>query len=47
MYAVEFRTTIKDGIIEIPERYRKKIKSNVRVILLAEDDEESASDGVL
>ena len=31
MYAFEFRTKIKDGIIEIPKTYRNKIKNNVKV----------------
>ncbi|MEA3357415.1 MAG: hypothetical protein U9Q67_03180 [Patescibacteria group bacterium] len=37
MYAIEFRTKIKDGIIEIPKTYRNKIKDNVKVIILAEE----------
>ena len=28
MYAVEFKTKIKDGIIIIPEKYRKGLKEN-------------------
>ena len=45
MYAVEFRTKIKNGIIEIPERYRRKIQSStVKVILLKEDALEASSD---
>ncbi|QTA91793.1 hypothetical protein [Desulfonema magnum] len=44
MYAVEFRTKVTDGIIQIPEKYRKKIKNNVRVILLAEDSADTTSD---
>jgi hypothetical protein len=38
MYAVEFQAKIKDGTIEIPEMYRNRFKSRVRVILLAEDE---------
>lgn len=44
MYAIEFRTEIKDGMIEIPEKYRNKLKYSVRVILLAEDVDDAASD---
>lgn len=44
MYAVEFRTKIKDGMIEIPEAYRKKLKYSVKVILLAEDTDEATPD---
>jgi hypothetical protein len=36
MYAVEFQTTIKNGVIEIPVEYQQNLR-NVRVILLAED----------
>ncbi|CAK8716370.1 SpoVT-AbrB domain-containing protein [Candidatus Electronema halotolerans] len=45
MYAIEFSTRIKNGVIEIPERYRRKIQSStVKVILLKEDAVEAASD---
>jgi hypothetical protein len=44
MYAVEFRTKVKDGMIEIPEKYRKKLKYSVKVILLSEDIDEATSD---
>lgn len=44
MYAVEFRTIITDGMIEIPEKYRKKLKYSVKVILLIEDIDEATSD---
>lgn len=37
MYAVEFQTTIKNGMIEIPAEYQQNLKRSVRVILLAED----------
>ena len=36
MYAVEFKTKIKDGIIIIPEKYRKGLKENVKVIVLSQ-----------
>ena len=38
MYAVEFQTKVKNGIIEIPEAYRDRFKERVRVILLAEEE---------
>ena len=44
MFAIEFRTIIKDGMIEIPEKYKKKIQCNVKVILLTEDAVDTASD---
>jgi hypothetical protein len=37
MFAIEFQTTIKNGIIEIPEAYRGKLPQQVRVILLGEE----------
>jgi hypothetical protein len=36
MYAVAFKTRVKDGIIEIPAEYRAQVPDHVRVILLAE-----------
>jgi hypothetical protein len=39
MYAVEFQAKVKNGIIEIPARYRDQIKQRVRVIVLAEPDD--------
>ena len=38
MYAVEFRTKIRNGMIIIPEEYRKQITRRVKVILLSEAD---------
>jgi hypothetical protein len=38
MYAVEFQTTVKDGTIEIPAKYRGQLPDRVRVILLAEPE---------
>jgi hypothetical protein len=40
MYAIEFQTKIEDGIIEIPQQYRQKLRhqanqQQVRVIVLA------------
>ncbi|MEM4203659.1 MAG: hypothetical protein QXS54_06285 [Candidatus Methanomethylicaceae archaeon] len=36
MQAIEFQTTIKNGIIEIPRQYLKNLFNRVRVILLVE-----------
>lgn len=45
MYAIEFQTTVRDGVIEIPAEHRAKFKHRVKVILMA--DEESESTGTL
>ncbi len=37
MFAIEFNTNIKDGVIVIPEKYRRNLKKNVRVILLSDE----------
>ena len=37
MQAVEFGTTVDNGIIEIPMMYRNEYSSNVRVILLKDN----------
>ena len=37
MQAIEFQARIKDGLIEIPERYREQLGEPVRVILLTEE----------
>ncbi|MCB0092620.1 MAG: hypothetical protein KDE54_32255 [Caldilineaceae bacterium] len=42
MYAVEFQTTIKNGMIEIPVEYQRHLRQSVRVILLAEDAAQTA-----
>lgn len=36
MYAIEFKTRIKNGVIEIPEKFRRNLNDNVKVILLTE-----------
>lgn len=41
MRAIEFQTKVKNGSISIPERYRNRIKGNVRVILLTDEDSEN------
>ena len=37
MYAVEFRAKIKDGIIELPKRFKESITDTVKVIILKEE----------
>lgn len=43
MYAVEFKTRIKDGIIELPKRFRGTISDTVKVILLKEGNATTAA----
>ena len=43
MRAVEFYTTIRNGMIEVPEEYRRKLADRVRVILLAEEESRSVA----
>ena len=44
MYAVQFQTQITDGIIKIPEKYKKKVKRYAKVILITEEIAEKSSD---
>jgi hypothetical protein len=37
MYAIEFQTKIKNGIIEIPSKYASRLQENAKVILLMEE----------
>jgi hypothetical protein len=37
MFAIEFQTKIRDGMIELPEAYRDRLTGPVRVIILAEE----------
>jgi hypothetical protein len=39
MEAIEFRTKIKNGIIQIPKKYKKKISNPVKVIIISEQKE--------
>ncbi|MEW6083562.1 MAG: hypothetical protein AB1607_03105 [Chloroflexota bacterium] len=36
MVTVQFKSKIKNGVIEIPKKYKGKLRDNVRVILRAE-----------
>jgi hypothetical protein len=38
MYAIEFQTKVKNGTIDIPEKYRDRFKTRVRVILMVEEE---------
>ncbi len=42
MYAVEFQTSITNGIIEVPESYRHQLSGSVRVIILTGTSNEGA-----
>ncbi len=44
METVQFKTRIKNGVIEIPKKYQEKFKDNVRVILVAESSRTKAAD---
>ncbi|MCB0114657.1 MAG: hypothetical protein KDD84_11225 [Caldilineaceae bacterium] len=35
MIAVEFQTTVKNGVIEVPTEYREQLSDSVRVIILS------------
>lgn len=44
IYAVEFTTEIKEGVIEVPEAHRQRFGNTVKVILLAEEQIEEDGD---
>lgn len=37
MYAIEFRATVRNGMIPIPKQYLRKLHSDIKVIVLQED----------
>jgi hypothetical protein len=43
METVQFKTKIKNGVIEVPKKYQGKFKDNVRVILVAESSKAKAA----
>jgi hypothetical protein len=49
MEAIEFKTKIKNGVIHVPERYRKKNGEKVKVILISEKSSKQTDiiDGLL
>lgn len=42
MEAIEFRTKIKNGVIQIPKKYKQKLGNTVKVIIIAEQEEKHA-----
>jgi hypothetical protein len=42
MYAVEFETVSKDGIIEIPHAYREFASKSLRVVLMMDESEKES-----
>ena len=44
MYAIEFQTTVKNGLIEIPRQYLRDLTNRVRVILLVEEASKTTVD---
>ena len=38
MVAYEFKTTLHDGVIQIPAEYRNMIMGNVKIIIVQEDE---------
>lgn len=43
METIQFRTRIKNGVIEVPRKYQGKFKDNVRVILVVEGSKTKAA----
>jgi len=43
METVQFKTKIKNGVIEVPKKYQGKFKDSVRVILVAESSKSKAA----
>ena len=43
MESIQFKTKIKNGVIEIPRKYQGKFKDKVRVTLVAEGSETEAT----
>ena len=37
MYAIEFKATIRNGMIPIPKQYLRKLQSDLKVIVMQED----------
>lgn len=44
MVTIEFRAKIKNGMIEIPAKYKGKVKNDVKVILIAQSEKKAGSD---
>ena len=43
MNAVEFEANVTDGVIKVPQQYRDKITSSVRVIILSDTQDDHVS----
>jgi hypothetical protein len=39
MYAIEFETEIRDGMVKIPERYARVKNGRARIVVLVSEDE--------
>ncbi len=44
METIQFRTKIKDDVIRIPAQYKGKFKNGVRVILIADEEDNRTTD---
>ncbi len=43
MEAIEFKTKIKNGTIQIPEKYQKQVGDTVKVIIISDKAQENGS----
>jgi len=44
MQTIEFRAKIKNGIIQIPARFKGKVAQDVQVILVSESEKKTTTD---
>ena len=44
METIQFKTKVKNGVIEIPAKYKGKVKDNVRVIVITDEKKKGKSD---
>ena len=42
MFAIEFKTQIKDGVVHIPEQYKELYQSEAKIVVLVETEPETA-----
>ena len=40
MYTIEFEAKVNDGTIKVPDKYKNRLGNNVKVIILAKEDNE-------
>jgi len=38
MFAIEFKTQIKDGVVHIPEQYKELYQSEAKIVVLVETE---------